>query len=106
MLKKTAPTPEVIELPRLDLRTRTIRIIGDSPLICHKWSEKAKREMLDKQMKKAVSAKSAKNPEQDYLDSLYEHPDGGYGFPVVGFKAAAVDACSYIANVTKVAARG
>jgi hypothetical protein len=46
--------------------------------------------MLDKQMKKGKQAKEAKDPEQDYQDSIY-HLDGGRcGFPAVGVKAAAV----------------
>ena len=102
--KKTADT--VIALPRLDIKIIQIQIKGDSPLICHAWSEKAKKQMLDAQMKKAKQAKEAKDPEQDYRDSLYPHPDGGYGFPAVAFKNAAVDACSHIAGVTKVEARG
>lgn len=103
---KTKKTAEVIELPRLDIQMARLRLVGDSALICHAWSEKAKRQMLDKQMKVAKQAQSAKSPEQDYIDSLYPHPEGGYGFPAVAFKAAAVDACSHIAGVTKVEARG
>ena len=83
-----------------------VRLIGDAPLICHAWSHKAKEEMLHKQMKKAKQAKAAKDPEQDFRDSLYEHPEGGYGFPAVAFKAAAVDACSHVDGITKVEARG
>jgi len=62
-----------------------LTLIGDSPLITHQWSAKAKKMMLDKQMKKATGAREAKNPEQDYKDSLYVHPDGGYGFPAIAF---------------------
>ena len=102
----TAPITESIKLPRLDLRLIDIKLIGDAPLICHAWSHKAKLEMLDKQMKKAKEAKPAKNPEADFRDSLYPHPAGGYGFPSVAFKAAAVDACSHVDGVTKVEARG
>lgn len=69
-------------------------IVGDSPLIVHAWSEKAKRQMLDKQMKKAAVGKEAKDPQKDYEDSLYfiskEPPV--YGFPAIAFKAAAVRA--------------
>lgn len=43
---------QVITIPALDIRTATVKIVGDSPLIMHKWSEKAKKEILDKQMKK------------------------------------------------------
>lgn len=95
-----------IALPPLDVREISITLIGDSPLISHAWSKKAKEQMLDKQMKKAKQAKAAKDPEQDFKDSLYEHPDGGYGFPAVAFKSAAVDACSHVEGVTKVEARG
>lgn len=100
------PAAGSITLPKLDVRFIKFNLKGDSPLICHAWSEKAKREMLDKQMKKAKQAKDAKDPDADYRASLYPHPEGGYGFPSVAFKNAAVDACSYIAGVTKVEARG
>jgi len=104
---KTQLQAQEIALPALNLRQVTIKLIGDSPLICHAWSHKAKQEMLDKQMKKAKQAKEAKNPEQCFRDSLYPMPNGkGYGFPAVAFKSAAVDACSHIDGVTKVEARG
>jgi len=105
-MKRATPQEVQIELPRLNLQTMQVTVIGDSSLICHKWSHKAKQEMLDKQMKKAKQGRAAKDPEQDYIDSLYPHPEGGYGFPAVAFKVAAVDACSHIANMTKVEARG
>lgn len=102
-----APTATAIELPRMDVRLVHIRLVGDSPLICHAWSEKAKRQMLDRQMKRAKTAKEAKDPEADYLGSLYPMPSGGgYGFPAIAFKAAAVDACSHVDGITKVEARG
>src|SRR4051812_17217727 len=104
-MAKAEKTNTAIVLPRMDIQKMTIRLVGDSPLICHKWSEKAKKEMLDKQMKRAKPAKDAKDPEKDYEDSLYPHPDGGYGFPAVAFKAAAVDACSHVDGITKVEAR-
>ncbi len=95
-----------IHLPKLDLRQIEIRLVGDSPLICHAWSKKAKEEMLAKQMKQAKQAREAKDPERDFQESLYPFPGGGYGFPAVAFKSAAVDACSHIEGVTKVEARG
>ena len=100
------PEAQTITLPALNIQYMQLRLRGDSPLICHAWSEKAKREMLDKQMKKAKQAKEAKDPQADYEQSLYKAPGGGFGFPAVAFKNAAVDACSSIAGVTKVEARG
>lgn len=94
-----------IELPPLDIRLMEVTVIGDSPLIVHAWSEKAKREMLDKQLKKAKQAKEAKDPKADFEASLYRLADDGYGFPSIGFKAAAVTACTSVAGITKIAAR-
>ena len=56
-----AATATRIELPALKIETVHFVLIGDSPLIVHAWSEKAKRQMLDKQMKKATKAKEAKD---------------------------------------------
>lgn len=106
MKTQNANKQQHVDIPRIELGHFHITLIGDSPLICHRWSEKAKKEMLDKQMKKAKQAKQAKNPEQEYKSSLYPYPGGGYGFPSVAFKNAAVDACSHIEGITKVEARG
>ena len=95
-----------ISLPDLDIREITIRIIGDSPLICHKWSEKAKKEMLNKQMGVATEGKEKKDPDRDYWESLYHLPGGKFGFPAIAFKAAAVTACTSLGKaITKVQAR-
>jgi hypothetical protein len=102
----TGAATVVAEIPRINRRQMTVTLIGDSPLISHKWSDKAKKEMLDKQMKVAKTAKAAKDPERDYRESLYEHPDGGYGFPCVAFKAAAVGACRFTDGLKMTEARG
>lgn len=93
-----------VEVPDLNLGVFTVTVIGESPLITHAWSEKAKKMMLDKQMKKATSGREAKDPYQDFCESMYwldgmpENPTpedvakARFGFPVVAFKAAAVDA--------------
>lgn len=96
-----------IEIPAIKINTIEIVLVGDSPLICHAWSRKAKEMMLAKQMKKATPKKEAKDPEQDFIDSLYPLPSGeGYGFPSVGFKAAAVSACRFSENIKMTEARG
>jgi hypothetical protein len=85
-----------IELPALKIEQITLMLIGDSPLIVHAWSEKAKRQMLDKQMKKASSGKAAKDPEADYEACFYRTETRGYGFPAIGVKAAMVSAARYV----------
>jgi hypothetical protein len=83
-------TSTTIAPERIDIQRVRVRIVGDSPLIVHAWSEKAKQMMLDKQMKKGTQAKEAKDPERDYQDSMYHLPDGRTGFPAVGVKACAI----------------
>ena len=95
-----------VELPPIVIRRMKLTVVGDSPLITHRFSEKAKKMMLDKQQKKAAQGREAKDPEQQFRESLYPHPDGGYGFPAVAFKAAAVNACRFEGNITMTVARG
>lgn len=105
-MKTAVEKTTVIELPQLNIQNITLTLKGDSPLIVHKWSEKAKKEILDKQMKKAKAKKEAKSPDKEFKESLYLLDNGKYGFPAIAFKAAAVGACSHIDGVTKVEARG
>ena len=116
MAKATQQTQ--VTIPPMNIQTLEIVLVGDSSLISHAWSDKAKKMMLDKQMKRAQQAKEAKSPEQDYIDSLYWYgtkpakptlqdvEKAAFGFPTIAFKAAAVDACSHVDGMTKVIARG
>lgn len=82
-----------VELKPLGLGRIVLTIRGKSPLIVHAWSEKARKMMLDKQMKRASTGREAKNPDQDYASSLYPTAeDGSHQFPSIAFKAAAVRA--------------
>lgn len=84
---------EVIEIPKIEISVVKFKVVGVTPLIVSKFSEKAKQMMLEKQMKKATSGKEAKDPVEQYNNSLYKFSDGKRtGFPAVGFKAAMVRA--------------
>ena len=103
-------TQEILEIRPIEIQKATIRIVGDTPLIMHAWSEKAKREMLEKQMKVTkTKAKDAKNPVEDFIRSIYWLTDmptdmtqegferaiangARFGFPVTAFKQAAISA--------------
>lgn len=84
-----------IQLVRVPTETVIIPIIGTSPLIVHNWSEKSKRQMLEKQMAESATRakKDPKNPQEDYESSRYLLEDGTDGFPSTGFKASLVGAC-------------
>lgn len=111
-----------IEIAQFDLQTVEVNLVGTAPIMFHRWSEKAKKQMRDKQLGVASTGRDPKDPEADALGSLYpltttghldagwaervhtgavypiperdeyKMPDGGFGFPSVGFKAAAVRA--------------
>jgi len=111
MATKNAP---VVQIPSLKLTTFQLKIVGDSPLICHAWSQKAKLQMLNKQLKKAETGKEVRRPATEFAESLYwltEKPDfdeltdeqveeiladiipkSKFGFPTTAFKSAALDA--------------
>lgn len=100
-----AAASNAIVLPAIKIETISFVLIGDSPLIVHAWSEKAKRQMLDKQMKRAKQAKEAKDPQADYEACFYRTESGAYGFPAIGVKAAMISACRF-ADMKMTAARG
>lgn len=63
---------ESIEIRPLDIQKVNIRIVGDTPLIVHAWSEKAKRMMLEAQTKATkTKAKEKRDPFDDFVQSLY-----------------------------------
>lgn len=94
-------------LKPIRLKYMVVELEGESPLIVHAWSKKAKEEMLAKQMKRAPKGRDVRDPDRDYEEAFYRLADGRYGFPAVAFKAAAVDACSQLdKTVTKVFMRG
>jgi hypothetical protein len=62
---------KTLEILSVDLVEVPITIIGKTPLIVHRWSEKAKREMLEKQMGVAKKRKhEIKVPTNDFIGSL------------------------------------
>lgn len=111
-------TKELVEIKPVKLATTTVRVNGISPLIMHKWSEKAKKEMLASMQSnskengpKKKKEREDKRPFMEFVDSLYwltEKPvadtddelkikfqeaiDNGarFGFPATAFKAAAI----------------
>ena len=116
---------EAIEIRPIHIERVPIRIVGDTPLIMHAWSEKAKRMMLESQMGTAKGKKKGhKNPMADFIDSMYwltEKPaeptaeafeaaigaGAKFGFPVTAVKQAANSAALRLGWVkNKMALRG
>jgi hypothetical protein len=81
-----------LKLPPMKQQKFVAWIVGDTPLITHAWSEKARRSMLSKQQKTATEGKVARDPEGDFRSSLYTVEDGVYGFPAMAVKKAILSA--------------
>ena len=116
MANKTSKTVQVV-IPEIQIKIASIRIEGSSPLIVHKFSEKARKEILDKCMQKAKAGKEPKNPVMEFMQSLHwltpmpeEYTEAAFeaalaagarfGFPATGVKQSAVSA-AYRAGLTK-----
>jgi hypothetical protein len=119
MAKTKSEETIVINVPKINLKSVIVTVEGTSSLIMHKWSEKAKKEMLGAQINVNVKVKAVRkprNPVQDFIDSMYwitppptEYTEESYlealkdakfGFPSVAFKKAATSA-GYRAKITK-----
>lgn len=95
-------------------------LIGETPLLVHAWSEKAKRQMLEAQQKnkKDKKAKEARDPFAEFMNAAYwltpkpeeDTPEAfeaaiaagaKFGFPTIAIKEAALAAAyraGYIPN--------
>lgn len=105
---------EIVAIKPLDIRRVKLSIVGDTPIIIHAWSEKAKKQLFggDPVSKK----KEPRKPVKDFIDSLYWLTDkpqitedmssedmekayimavqngAKFGFPTSGLKQAGVSA--------------
>jgi hypothetical protein len=96
--RKAAQKEEgTIEVQRVGKSMAHVRIRGTAPLILNKFSEKARRMMLDAQQGQK-KIKETRNPEQDFKAASHRLTDGRYGFPAPGLKGSIVDAARYFNN--------
>ena len=99
----TSKSVEVIEIRPIEVKRATVRIVGDTPLIMHAWSEKAKREMLEKQMKATkTKAKAAKDPIEDFIRSMYWKTPMPTDMTQAGFERAISEGAQFCFPVTAI----
>ena len=99
----TSKSVEVIEIRPIEVKRATVRIVGDTPLIMHAWSEKAKREMLEKQMKVTkTKAKAAKDPIEDFIRSMYWKTPMPTDITQAGFERAISEGARFCFPVTAI----
>lgn len=84
---------EIVTYASFQIASAVFQIEGTSPLIMHKFSEKSKKMIEDKQAKKSKGGRDARNPEEEYVGGIHFFSDGvRTGFPAGGIKAAMVRA--------------
>jgi hypothetical protein len=109
-----------VEIKKIPTEKARIKIIGDTPLLVHAWSEKVKKQLLNEmQMSKREKKEKEhekKDPFADFVEAAYwitpmpqvrglpyekqvelfekAIEDGAlFGFPTIAFKKAAITAC-------------
>jgi predicted DNA-binding transcriptional regulator AlpA len=115
--KNTGEAAELVTLKPIKIKRIEIKVVGDSSLIVHKWSQKAITMILNKQMKKASGGREARDPELEFVNTLYfikgepeeltpetfeESIKNGaqFGFPSTAFKQCAISG-GYRAGMTR-----
>lgn len=118
MAAKKDEGTQIITINPIKLQKARITIVGDTPIIVHSWSEKAKKEMLAAQQKtkKAKKAMDIRDPFAEFMDACYwitpepeeKTPEAfekalangaKFGFKTIAIKLAALNAC-YQAGIT------
>jgi hypothetical protein len=84
----------------------SVWLVGDTPIITHAWSHKAKNEMLGKQVGATKPGKEKRDPEADYVSSLYEMGDGRFGFPATGVKNCILSAAHKDKGIARTSVMG
>jgi hypothetical protein len=103
---------EKLEIPAPDFRFVRVRIVGDSPLVQHKFSEKARKEIADKQQQQRTRTRGKRDPKAEYEAAMYVikgkpgSASATYGMPATAFKRAMIDACRWIDGIAMTQARG
>lgn len=97
-----------LNIPPMNLQYAKITLVGETPLLVQRFSEKSKREMEDKTQKRAKTARAARDPNEEFRAALYVIPGRKitYGIPAAGIKNCAVSACRFIEGVPMTKARG
>lgn len=91
-----------IQIDKIAAETIRVPIVGTSPLVVHRFSEKAKRIMLDA-MQGRKNPKEAKDPQAEFEAAFYRIKGGGNGFPTIAFKAATIGGARFYHGVTMTA---
>lgn len=106
MAVKKVTKEEGFQIPAPKIQTIRLTLNGITALIYHKWSEKAKKMMRDKQAKKPSGGREVRDPEAEYRESFYFDNEGYLAFPALAIKQALVAAARNIEGITMAELKG
>lgn len=98
----TEATPQaqaIIQIESIGIERLVVPIVGMTPLITNRFSEKAKRQMLDAAQHKQT-VKEPKDPRAEYEAAMYKVVGGGYGMPAGAFHDATIGGARFYRSVT------
>ena len=101
-----ATSAKVIEIPEIQLGRLLVTLDGATPLITHRFGERARKAIEDKQQGAPRTAKPPRDPEAELRDALYVLGAERYGFPAAGIKKALVAAGGRFADEQMTVLRG
>lgn len=91
-------TDEIAVIKPANILRMKLRVVGLAPYVQHKFSEKAKKSILDNQTatvkeSKSKSSKPSRVLEDDFEQAQHKSTEGWVGIPCSAFRAAMIDAC-------------
>lgn len=94
-----------VELKPIQRKTLTFKIVGTSPLIQHKWSDKALKMLRDKGGGRKTKVREARDPQTEADAATYYTADGEHGLPILALKTAIIGAAHKDLGVEKTLVR-
>ncbi len=94
------PSSQTVQIAAPKLRTAEFELVGTSPFVQLRFSQKAMNSMMDK-MKGGSQSKSkrireARDFDDDFLQAQHISTDGWTGVPAGSFRAAMISACRLV----------
>jgi len=90
-----------IDIPPVNREVLELYLVQDSPLFVHRFSDKGKKQIAEKQQKGVKGRKEDRDPEAEFQAARHLRPDGTDGFPAAGLRLGAVEAVTWCQGITK-----
>jgi len=113
-MAKKEQREEIVSIPEINKKHAKIRVMGITPYLSHRKSDKSMAQIEAKEGQKPKQAKGKRDPQADYRDSLYwlnkegegiqpgedvDKHEYGFGIPSRSFKKSCVNACRSVGNL-------